>query len=389
MIEQLALPCTEEPKNAYPIEVVPIKLEKHPNADRLSVVRVFGYTCCTTTTDWADIPPCGQAEDGSPLYLAAYIPPDTTVPVNRPEFAFLASEAKQDGRARIKAKRLRGQLSFGLLVPAPAGSHEGDDVAGILGAEHYNPPLPGDTGRKGIFLGGEVASGPNLPVFKYDLLAFRRYGQMLFTPGERVIVTEKIDGCNARFLYHNGQMYCGSRTEWKKEYPDYSHISLGHLLGLGVPEDKAQEILAGLENKPKKQNLWWATLRQTPALEKFCRDHPGVVVYGEIAGLIGNIKYGTTNHFAAFDLLRDGHYLSHEEARTLGQDLDWAPVVMDGEFDFEKICQLAEGNTVWQHATSKVIREGVVIRPIIERADDRLGRVCLKAVSAAYLEKYR
>lgn len=48
----------------HKVDVVTVKLEKHPNADSLSIVKVLGYTVCTRTAGWTD----GQ--------LAAYIEPD-------------------------------------------------------------------------------------------------------------------------------------------------------------------------------------------------------------------------------------------------------------------------------------------------------------------------
>ena len=87
-------------KSTHRVEVVPITLEPHPNADTLSIVRVFaGYTVCVRTTDWQ-----GRA-------LGAYVPPDSLVDTTRPEFAFLADGKR--ARQRIKVKKLRGVAAWG------------------------------------------------------------------------------------------------------------------------------------------------------------------------------------------------------------------------------------------------------------------------------------
>lgn len=52
----------------FKVEVVPITLEPHPNAETLSVVKVFDYAVCVRTADWKD------------KLLGAYIPPDSVVP---------------------------------------------------------------------------------------------------------------------------------------------------------------------------------------------------------------------------------------------------------------------------------------------------------------------
>src|SRR3989338_1193541 len=101
----------------FKVEIVPVKLEPHPNADTLSIVKVFDYTVCVRTVDWQD------------KSIGAYIPPDSVVP-NDANFAFL------QGKTRIKVRRLRGVVSMGLLVPAPAGSQIGQDVAELLGVTH-------------------------------------------------------------------------------------------------------------------------------------------------------------------------------------------------------------------------------------------------------------
>lgn len=160
--------------STHKVEVVEINLEKHPNAELLSIVKIFGYQVVVRTDDWKD------------KNLGAYIPPDSLVCTDRPEFTFL----KTDGRniERIKVKKLRGIISMGLLVPAPIGSYVGDDVAVELGVEHYEPPLPTMTG-------GDNSKGPPLAYApKYDVDTIRKYNRLL-VDGEKVYVSEKIHGC--------------------------------------------------------------------------------------------------------------------------------------------------------------------------------------------------
>ncbi len=111
------------------VEVVKIKLEPHPNADSLSIVKVYGYTVCVRTEDW---------QDGD---LGAYIPPDSIIDTTRSEFSFLNKDINKPN-VRIRVIKLRGIISMGLLIPAPSDSKEGDNVAGILGVRHYEPLIP-------------------------------------------------------------------------------------------------------------------------------------------------------------------------------------------------------------------------------------------------------
>lgn len=372
----------EVKKSTYKVEIVPVEMQKHPNADKLSIIPVFGYSYVGATVDWV-----GKKK-------GAYLPPDSLVDTSRPEFAFLADQSKADGKARIKAKKLRGVVSFGLMIPVPDDTPLGEDWSERLGVTHYEPPLPGEK-RGGFYMGGEAASPPSIYTVNYDVDAFRRYHH-LFSPGELVVITEKLDGASSRFVFHDGKMHCGSRKEWKKEYPEYDHVTVKYLTDQGVEESKAKYIVERLHSKPKKKNVWWEILEKTPNLEKFCRANPGVVVYGEVYGNINCIKYGLpdVNRFAAFDVMQRGRWADAMLGRVW-LETNGVPVVplitqkMEGTpYDFDTLCQMAEGPTLVKDAKSGTIREGVVVKPINERYDSTVGRVCFKIVSSAYLEKY-
>jgi len=371
-----------ETKSTHKVEIVPVSMTKHPNADSLSIIPVWGYSYVGRTADWEGVE------------RAAYIPPDSVVDATRPEFSFLVEQAKADGKVRIKAKKLRGIVSYGLMVPVPADTPLGEDWAERLGVTHYEPEInEGRSGEK-FFTGGEVAAAPSVYTQKYDVDAFLRYHH-LFVPGEPVVVTEKLDGANSRYVYIDGKMNAGSRTEWKKEYPSYDHVTVEGLVAKGMPEDKAKEAIERLHSKPKRKNLWWEVLERTPALEKFCRDNPGLVVYGEVFGNVNAIKYGFEdghNRFAAFDIMKDGKWLSYEEAfsKLAGAGVPVAPIVAwPIGYDFELIKAKAEGATLVDGAKPGTIREGIVVKPLQERYDPHVGRVCFKVVSPVFLEKYR
>lgn len=350
----------------------------HPNGDRLDIVRFAGYQTCVGR---------GQFHPGD---IAVFVSPDSLVDVRNPLFSFLADQAKTDGFARIKAKKLRGVVSFGLVVPAPKGLSPGDDAAPVLGIQHYEPPLAHES-RKGTLLGGDVAPAPvgfpDLP--RYDLENFRHHHDW-FAQDEVVVVSEKLDGCFSAYLYWDGQMHCKSRSNWKKEFPDYSHLTVESLVARGLERDRAIEAIDRVRNKTPKRNIWWEVLRNTPALEKFCRDNPGVVVCGELFGNVNCIKYGLpeVNRFAAFDTW-NGDFLDPLDtlARANAAGLAHVPVIRGAmPYSFEEVCELAEGNTLVDG--SRAIREGCVISPVRNRTGKH-GRVKLKCVSAAYLERYR
>jgi len=205
---------------------------------------------------------------------------------------------------------------------------------------------------------------------KYDVDAFRRYAADVFSQGEPVVVTEKIHGANARYVFQDGQIFCGSRTE-------------------------------------RKKNMWWQALEATPTLRSFCEANPGVVVFGEVYGAVTDLPYGHKAgqvSFAAFDLLKDGQWVDAWPARNrlveykvpcvplFNEIKDYkmglfAPewVAHEIPYDFDTLCEMAEGKSTLPGVDH--VREGVVIKPVIERWHEKIGRVQLKIVGAGYLER--
>jgi RNA ligase (TIGR02306 family) len=381
-------------KSTHKVEVVRVVMEKHPNADSLSIIPVFGYTYVGRTEDWAGIS------------RAAYIPPDSLVDTRLPEFAFLAGDAKYDENsykggpyARIRAKKLRGIVSYGLMVPISEKIELGSDVAASLGVLHYEPPIQGSSkgGKTGFYIGGEVEAGPALYSPKYDVDSFQRYAKVMFTPDELVHVSEKIHGANGRWVYHGGRYYCGSRTEWKREFaqipvPDRADLLKKVTIKLDMSvDDYVDSIIANIKKKNENppQNMWWKALRATPTLEGWLKEHQDIIVYGEVYGSVQNLKYGVPNgevRIGVFDLLGNGHWIDIPAARLAAPDLPWVPVLANSvPYDFNKLVAMSDGPSLVPGANH--YREGIVVKPLQERNDPHLGRVQLKIVSPTYLEK--
>lgn len=316
----------------------------HQNAERLEIVPVNG---------WQAVVKKGQFARGD---RAIYIEPDYTVPTARPEFSFLSKGGSD--RHRLKAVRLRGVLSYGLLIPVPddmAGIEVGADVMQALDIERYEPSVK-QVGAARLPGADELPADQRPAVFscKFDIENLQRYMRVL-QPGEPVIATEKIHGANARYVYHAGTFYIGSRTRWLK--PDVSSI-------------------------------WKRAADADPRIQAWCEAHPDVVLYGEVYGAVQSLRYGAKPgevSFAAFAALDAGEWVN--TARLLEDEaLPTAPVVYRGPYDLSAIAALAEQDSTVPGAEPGHMREGVVIVPENERRDRSLGRVALKLISDRYWE---
>jgi hypothetical protein len=371
-------------KSNHRVNIVRIPtLEKHPNADSLSIVRIGGYQCVVKTENYS-------AGD-----LAIYIQPDSVV-LQAPQFEFLwADKEFPDGIVpekyrRVTVRRFRKEWSEGLLLPisdfgwkeeSPYSSapfaHEGQDVAEALGITHYEPPEPVENinvQRKqqykwppkslkgwiyyllhliGIDLNGSVGGsnekGPKDPPPVYDVEALKNFKDA-FEDGEQVIVTEKIHGSNARYLFKDGKMYAGSRKLWKSA---------------------------------KSACIWRKVLVQHPWIEEWCRAHEGQTLFGEVVPTQAGFNYGCKDgetKFFAFDVYTEnGQWALPNGAESL------VPALYAGPYSLEKVKSFVDGKSMVAGAGH--IREGVVVRPLTERHVSGLGRLQLKLVSNAFLEK--
>ena len=391
-------------KSTHRVEVVPVVLEKHPNADTLSTVRIAGYQLVVRTVEWEGVT------------KGAYIQPDSMVNPEDPTFAFLGRAIKdstgivigneplrrQD--CRITAKKFRGQRSEGLLVAAPRGSRIGDNVAGKLGITRYVSPQDlaeaqaaelqkswwkriNNKGRMGLSFAGNER-GPSIWIPVYDLENWYRYPTM-FKEDDNVVVTEKIHGCNSRFVYSSAdkRMYAGSHRTWKKPYTDLRPTSLLGRIAVKLHLSKPFRVEA--------QDDWNLCLRQNPAIETFCRANPDHVLFGEIYGDVQDLTYGCQKgerKFIAFDVFEKGAWWTFQRVSAFCTQfkIPQVPVLYIGAYNEVELRKHIDGKTVTGSDRNQM-REGCVIRlwntEVTNEERGMPGRKTLKAVSSAYLER--
>jgi RNA ligase (TIGR02306 family) len=324
--------------------IVPVaeieKLSPHCNADTLELAQVLG---------WQVVVKKDQYQVGDRI---VYFPIDTVLPL---EISERFSVTNYLSKQRIKCAKLRGEPSFGLVVkPDCAEWQLGENVADYYGASKYLPPVRMSSGD----------SEEDHPLFwKYTDIENMRNYPTIFQYGEQVILSEKIHGTNCRVGLIEDQFMAGSKEIRRKQPENYA------------------------------SNIYWYPLSLEPVqnlLKTFGQEHKQVILFGEVYGSkIQSFHYGLNGilGFRAFDLLIDGNYISWPEFGKICKifGIEMVPIIATIPFDLRKIKQLSEGKTLLMEEDNAHIREGLVVRPIIERNDPKIDRVILKYVSDSYL----
>lgn len=330
----------------HPAVVKLEKIERHPNADSLEMSTVLGgYTVIFKE---------GRFKEGD---LAAYIPVDT-ICSDHSEFEWLGD------KKRIKAIRLRGIFSLGILAAAPDGMVEGDPVVDFYNLKKhvYEEEVPDqvNTDNEG------APSGWTIP--HYDLEGLRKYSGLL-VPDEEVVISEKLEGCNAGFAHDGERLWVKSRNYYKKE---------------------------------DDLNQWWAAAKRLDLATKLAQ-FPGKAFFAELYGNVKGFKYDCPvvngrvepklRFFDVYDTKTMKYHTWDEMVEMVTSvGLEHAPVLYRGPWVKSTETNRSVFNPLWAHADGQSvlgsnIREGFVVRPVTERYDLRHGRVILKLKGEEYMLK--
>lgn len=356
------------------VEVCEIKnIEKHPNADRLEIVTVKG---------WNVITQLGQYKVGD---LVVFIPPDCVLP-NDLIVEFDLSYLKNGGRTGTV--KLRGFISQGLVLPLPVRSglsnwKVGDNVAEFLGITKYEVPEPAYNPRSGNIVSKKKMN----PLFdKYtDIENIKNY-DTVFSEGELVVITEKLHGCNARFGNLEIQINDSAPILYKV-LAWFKKNVLGKKYEFVYGSHNVQKSGAVKSNHYYGEDVWGAIAKRYDLANLLPNDY---IFYGEIVGTnIQDLNYGFTkqNELFIFDIKNvvTGEYLDWdlvvEWCNTL--NLLTVPQLDICEFDSEQLPYWTGGHK--SVVDGKTLREGVVVRPVEESTDRKIGRKILKSINPDYL----
>jgi len=324
----------------------------HPNADALNLATVHGWQVAVKK---------GQYVGGERI---AYFEQGVTIGYDAAEkfgvINYLSEKTNIEGFKQLVVHRvkLRGEPSFGLVVPAPKelDSYELEsDISFYYGATKFEPPVR-------VVVGNMLPDHPMFPAYT-EIENLRSYPD-IFREGEPVIATEKIHGTNARvgFVTEDGQMVkmAGSRR-YRRD----------------VPQDESKDAYW----------LGWSLDSVKSLMQVLFEDGAQqAVLYGEVYGKgVQQYQYNQNGvAFRAFDLMVNGQYYDNETFRDVmtAYGIPVVPVDYEGEFSIDAIKRVSESPSTIGNTQG---REGVVIRPAKERNHPTVGRVVLKWVGDQYL----
>lgn len=283
---------------------------------------------------------------------------------------------------RVKAIKLRGVVSQGLIAPLHLVRKESDaiiegmDVAQEMGIVKYEPPVPPE-------LRGSVSPLYEF-AFKFDVENYKKYPD-IFEEGERVFITEKLHGTFSLFML--------VVDEELRQKHEADLIEGKYLVG-----SKGQSA-AGLFFKPDTNNVYTRNLT-TPvknALDSLAKNYTNdstkcVFIIGETLGVQKGFDYGSVlfRAFGAGVTLKTSQkgYLDFKPFQQMMVDngVVTVPVLYEGRFSKEKMIELSNGKETVS-GEDKHMREGVVLYSYNEGYHPDIGRRILKYVGDDYLMK--
>jgi RNA ligase (TIGR02306 family) len=340
----------------------------HPNADALELAQVGLYRAVVAKGVY-------RTSD-----FAFYIPEQAVLPGALIEELGLTGRLAGAAKNRVRAVRLRGELSQGIVcrpaaladVDAAEAAGSRADFAEALGVVKWVPPVPAS-------MSGEATGAPDL-IRWGDVENIKRFPGV-FEPGEPVEATEKVHGtcCCVTYVPRTGELFVTSK-------------------GLG---SRWLGLVDG------ERNLYWRAvrrfgLRDAAAALAWKRGADRVALFGEVYGAgVQDLHYGadagrdTTVGFALFDAAVDcgGEvaYLRPSEFREAAEELfpevPLVPVLYSGLYDYGRLNALATGRESVSGREAH-LREGLVVRAVSGRHSEVLGgRAIAKFVSDDYLTR--
>jgi RNA ligase (TIGR02306 family) len=329
-------------------------------ADRIEVASLAGM-------DYSFVVGKGQFKAGDKVL---YFPVDSIIPIDVTRKMGLEGKLSGKNKDRVKTIKLRGQISQGIvavldLVPAHIMEQGPEAITDCLGVKKYDPPE--------VPCHNAILKGLPDGVPVYDIESADRYVEVAARLMEQdVMVSEKVEGSNFSVLVTaSGEVMVNQHnyTIIPKEGAEHTFWKVAQEQGI---IDFAKSVSSADSTK---------------------RD---VVVYGEMLGpgIQKNIYKLVKHKVLLFDVMANRQWFDPEKFMFAVQgffgDLTAAVPIL-GDVG-GPLSRWLGGKTIKEASNGKscladVLREGIVIKPMKEQTDPKLGRLFLKQRSPEYLAK--
>lgn len=364
-----------------------------PNADKIELARISG---------WDVVVQKGQFEVGS---WCVYVEIDSILPDREP-FEFLK---KTNGKMqRIRTIKLRGQVSQGIAFTLDALMYmckekngerntmmpllEDYDVTEIMQVTKYEPEETGG-GHPGPRI--NMRSKGKRPSFvpKTDQTRVEVLGKLVEKyQGEKVWISEKLDGSSFSAYYNNGDFgVCSRNLDVTRIKP-----SLWERIKRWISRNLLRKMEMNHRDRVDAWNKVAIKYDLEVLLKKFGRN---IVLQGEIIGpKIQKNKYKMDEvDLYIFDVydIDQAQYLSFDDLAEIVATLSlkMVPVIATDFILNHTVDELSALSDGYSELNKETLREGIVVKPMKEIYDpDYLklyrSRVSFKAVSKKFLLKY-
>jgi RNA ligase (TIGR02306 family) len=329
-----------------------------PGADAIELAEVENFT-------WQFVIQKGKIVVGD---LVAYFPLDAIIPSIVLEKLGMVGKFSGKNHDRVKTRQFRGQISQGYVCKLDTIAsflpdiefHIGAHITEYLGVVKYEPPVIADKA-------GNLLPLPAIAHGKYDIEGCNNFPAVVEKLMDtKVAIFEKLEGSNFSTGYDPGvpKLYVSQRNHTIQEIEGHEHC-------------------------------FWKVAREQNIIEATMLLHQRfggtVLTRGEMLGpgFQGNIYKLPKNEVRLFDIMLDDKYVSVIQFLELTAEygLPICPLIA-------KDITLREwlaGRTIDEASTGesvlfKTLREGVVIKPMVEQYDEHIGRLIIKHRSAKYLE---
>lgn len=339
------------------------QIKAHSNADRLELGMVNGLS-------YQFVVQKGLYNVGDSV---VYFPIDSVLPPELIEFLEIGNLLAGNAKNRIKTVRLRGEVSQGYVVPATLiqtylkvadVSELPENLTEALNVIKYEPPeVP--------VMGANLTRLPEHNHI-YDIENFERHPEVYeYMLDKDVYISEKVEG---------------------------SHFSLTVDVNGGIHVCQRKHEIFCLPDF--EEHTWWKTARKDGLLDlikKIQEEHfsgKTVTIRGEMLGpgIQGNYYNLKEHTIKLFELEVDGVPQGYNTLlEVYGEEFykeRSAPLLYTGKFrDFigdSTIQKLSNGKSV---LNKDKLREGIVVKLMVEEMLPKIGRVFLKQRDPIYLDK--